>query len=138
MCTTIGEDGNVVRKDKFANRLDELEKYLGNFSGEDSFVMESTGFHEPFYDFIESEGFRVKLVKSMKIKLIAESRMKNEEVGWEILAKLLIDNWVPESYMPNKETRELRGIVRTRIEIKESMTSYKNRIKFETMSIHTD
>ena len=137
-CTTIGEDGNVVRKDKFANRSDELEKYLGNFSGEDSFVMESTGFYEPLYDFIESKGFIVKLANPLKIKLIAESRMKNDDVDSEILAKLLMNNWIPESYVPNKETRELRRIVRTRIEIKESMTSYKNRIKFETMRMHAD
>ncbi len=77
VCTTIGEDGNVVRKDKFENRFDELEKYLGNFSSEDSFVMESTGFYESLYDYIESKGFKVKLANPLKIKLIAESRMKN-------------------------------------------------------------
>ncbi|MEM3193052.1 MAG: hypothetical protein QXO75_07370 [Nitrososphaerota archaeon] len=40
--TTIGENGNIVRKDKFANRFDELGKYLMNFSYKDIFVMEST------------------------------------------------------------------------------------------------
>ncbi len=56
----------------------------------------------------------------------------------EILAKLLKNNWIAESYVPNKEIRDLRRIVRTRIIIKESMMSYKNRIKFETMRMHTD
>ncbi|MDA8056010.1 MAG: IS110 family transposase, partial [Thermoplasmatales archaeon] len=129
---------NVLRKDKFENRFDELEKYLGNFSSEDSFVMESTGFYEPLYDYIESKGFKVKLANPLKIKLIAESRMKNDDVDSEILAKLLKNNWIPESYVPNKEIRDLRRIVRTRIEIKKSTTSYKNRIKFETMRMHTD
>ena len=138
VCTTIGEDGNVVRKDKFENRFDELEKYLRNFSSEDSFVMESTGFYEPLYDYIESKGFKVKLANPLKIKLIAESRMKNDDIDSEILAKLLKNNWIPESYVPNKGIRDLRRIVRTRIEIKESMTSYKNRIKFETMRMHMD
>ena len=138
VCTTIGEDRNVLRKDKFENRFDELEKYLGNFSSEDSFVMESTGFYEPLYDYIESKGFKVKLANPLKIKLIAESRMKNDDVDSEILAKLLKNNWIPESYVPNKEIRDLRRIVRTRIKIKESMMSYKNRIKFETMRMHTD
>ncbi|MCL5873936.1 MAG: transposase [Candidatus Thermoplasmatota archaeon] len=137
-CTTIGEDENVLRKDRFENRFDELEKYLRNFSSEDSFVMESTGFYEPLYDCIESKGFKVKLANPLKIKLIAESRMKNDDVDSEISAKLLKNNWIPGSYVPNKEIRDLRRIVRTRIEIKESMTSYKNRIKFETMRMHTD
>ena len=138
VCTTIGEDRNVVRKDKFENRFDELEKYLGNFSSEDSFVMESTGFYESLYDYIESKGFKVKLANPLKIKLIAESRMKNDDADSEILAKLLKNNWIPESYVPNKEIRDLRRIVRTRIKIKKSTTSYKNRIKFETMRMHTD
>ncbi|MEM4090958.1 MAG: hypothetical protein QXQ46_09515 [Thermoplasmatales archaeon] len=40
--TTIGENGNIVKKDKFANRFNELDKYLMNFSYKDNFVMEST------------------------------------------------------------------------------------------------
>ncbi|MEM3905981.1 MAG: hypothetical protein QXZ17_03795 [Nitrososphaerota archaeon] len=40
--TTIGENGNIVRKDKFANRFDQLEKYLINFSCDGVFVIEST------------------------------------------------------------------------------------------------
>ena len=47
VCTTIDEHGNIVRKDKFENRFDNLDKYLSNFSHRDSFVMESTGFYEP-------------------------------------------------------------------------------------------
>jgi hypothetical protein len=57
VCTTIDEHGNIVRKDKFENRFDNIDKYLRNFSHRDSFVMESTGFYEPLYDFMESLGF---------------------------------------------------------------------------------
>ena len=76
VCTTIDEHGNIVRKDKFENRFDNLDKCLSNFSHRDSFAMESTGFYEPLYDFMESRGFNVKLANPLKIKLIAESRMK--------------------------------------------------------------
>jgi len=76
VCTTIDEYGNIVRKDKFENRFDNVVKYFSNFSHRDSFVMESTGFYEPVYYFIESRGFNVKLANPFKIKLIAESRMK--------------------------------------------------------------
>jgi len=60
-CTTIDEYGNIVRKDRFENRFDNIDRYLSNFSQRDSFVMESTGFYEPLYDFMESRGFNVKL-----------------------------------------------------------------------------
>jgi len=44
--------------------------------------------------------------------------MKNDDVDSEILAKLLKNNWIPESYVPPKEIREIRRIVRTRMRIK--------------------
>ena len=57
------------------------------------------------YDFIESRGFDMKPANPLKIKLIAESRMKNDDVDSEILAKLLRNDWKPESYVPSKEIR---------------------------------
>ena len=104
----------------------------------ETFAEESTGFYEPLYDFIESRGFSVKLANPLKIKLIAESRMKNDDVDSEILAKLLRNNWIPESYVPPKEIREIRRIVRTRIQMSQSMRSYKNRIRYELLRMHVD
>jgi len=40
--------------------------------------MESTGFYEPIYDFMESRGFNVKLAKSIENK--AHSRIKYEMI----------------------------------------------------------
>ena len=136
VCTTLDENGNVVRKDRFENSFKNLEEYLSVFRKGDSFIMESTGFYEPLYDFIESHGFKVILANPLKIKLIAESRMKNDNVDSEVLAKLLKNGWVPESYVPRKEIREIRRIVRTRMQIKQSTTTYKNRIRFELMRMH--
>ena len=124
VCTTLDENGSVVRKDRFENSFEKLEEYLSAFQKGDSFVMESTGFYEPLYDFIESHGFKVILANPLKIKLIAESRMKNDDVDSEVLAKLLMNGWVPESYVPRKEIREIRRMVRTRMQIKQSTTCY--------------
>ena len=138
VCTTLDENGNIVRKDNIENSFEKLGEFLDSFSPGDSFVMESTGFYEPLYDFIESMGFSVKLANPLKIKLIAESRMKNDDVDSEILAKLLRNDWIPESYVPPKEIREIRRIVRTRIQISQSMRSYKNRIRYELLRMHVD
>ena len=115
VCTTLNAGGNIVRKD--------------------SFVMESTGFYEPLYDFIESHGFSVTLANPLKIRLIPESRMKNDDVDSEVLAKLLKNDWVPESYVPD---REMRRVVRTRIQLKRDLTKMKNRIHFELLRMHVD
>ena len=126
----------MVRKDRLENTFDNLEEYLSVFQKCDRFVMESTGFYEPLYNFLDSHGFKAILANPLKITLIAESRMKNDDVDSEVLAKLLMNGWVPESYVPRKEIRESRRIVRTRMQIKQSTTTYKNRIRFELMRMH--
>ena len=125
----------MVRKDRLENTFDNLEEYLSVFQKCDRFVMESTGFYEPLYDFIESHGFRVKLANPLKIRPIAESRMKNEDVDSEVLAKLLGNNWNPESFVFGKDISEMRRIVRTVIHQKRDLTRMKNKISFELQRI---
>ncbi len=137
-CTTLDYEGMVVRKDEVENSFEKLAEFHGYFSPGDRFVMESTGFYEPLYDFIESRGFNVILANPLKIKLIAESRMKNDDVDPETFAMLLRNNWVPESYVPPKKIREIRRVVRTRIQTKQSLRSYKNRIRYELLRMHVD
>jgi len=61
----------------------------------------------------------------LKLKLIAESRIKNDNIDSEILARLLKNNWVLESYVPDKKIREIRSILRTRINLKRVPTGFK-------------
>ena len=107
VCTPLNGDGKVVKKDRFENSFDRLQEYLSGFHEGDSFVMESTGFYEPLYDFIESHGFHVKLANTLKIRLIAESRMKNDDLDSEVLAKLQ-KNGCPVRDVPSKDIREMR------------------------------
>ena len=99
--------------------------------------MELTGFYEPLYDFIESKGFNGKLANPLKIRLIAESRMKNDDVIRGV-AKFLKNYRIPESYVPPKDIREMRRIVNTRIHLKSDLTRMKNRINFELLRMHVD
>jgi transposase len=65
---------------KILKNADELLESLRNFEDKDLFVKESTGFHEPIYDTIESKDFKVKVAKPLKVKLIAYSRIKNDKI----------------------------------------------------------
>ena len=88
------------------------------------------------YGFIESHGFNVKLANLLKIRLIAESRIKNDDVDSEVLAKLLMNNWIPESFLSRKDIREMRRVVRTRIHLKRDLRRMKNRITFELLTLN--
>ncbi|MFG1460347.1 MAG: hypothetical protein AAE987_03085 [Thermoplasmataceae archaeon] len=76
------------------------------------------------------------LANPLEIRIIAESRMRNDGVDSEILAKLLRSNWIPESFVPDKLTGELRRIVRTRIQLKRYPTRMRNRINFDHLRLH--
>jgi len=81
--TVLSEEGNVKMRGKILNNSDELIEFLRNFEDGDLFVMESTGFYEPIYDAIESKGFKVKLANPLKVKLIAESGIKNDKIDYD-------------------------------------------------------
>ena len=42
----------------------------------------------------------------MKLKLTAESRIKNDDIDLGISAKILNNDWIPESYVPTKDIRD--------------------------------
>ena len=62
--------------------------------------------------------------------------MKNDDVDSEVLAELLRNNWIPEAFVPEKDIRQMRRIVRTRIQMKKDLTRMKNRIDFDLLILH--
>jgi hypothetical protein len=50
----------------------------------------------------------VSLAYLLKVGTIAEARFKTEKIGTDILCSLLYSNLLPEAYVPNKETCEVK------------------------------
>lgn len=121
-CTTLDEDGKIVRKDRFENSFSALEKYISQFHEGDIFVMQSTGFY-------------AKLANPLKISLTAESRMKIDDHMYR--AKLL-KNDCPVRDVPPSDIVDMRRIVRRSVQLKRDVTRIKNRINFELLRMHTD
>jgi len=64
----------------------------------------------------------------MKTKAIASARIKSDKVDARILAHLLRSNLIAESYVPPKEMREIRALVRHRLSLVKMRTMLKNRV----------
>jgi transposase len=60
-------------------------------------------------DFLEDRGIVVVLSHPGKTR--AEAKIKTDKIDSEIPAKLLRADFLPRSYMPSKEIRELRSIL---------------------------
>ena len=66
---------------------------------------------------MEDAHIAVVLAHPLKTKAIASARIKSDSVDARILAHLLRADLIPESYVPSKEMREMRCLVRHRLSI---------------------
>ena len=123
------EQGTEIAEEKFANSKNNFSEFLSNYPKYDTkIVIESTGVWEYIYDILEEMQYEVKLANPVRTRAIAEARIKTDSVDASTLADLLRANLVAESYIPPKEVRRLREIVRERNVFVKQTTQIKNRI----------
>ena len=89
--------------------------------------------YDTWYEGIEKRGFEVELAHPFKVRAIAEARVKTDKVNAETLAQLLRANLIPRSWVPCKDVRDLRQLVRQRAYLIRQSTSLKNRIHAELL-----
>jgi transposase len=91
--------------------------------------MESTGnLWVNLYDAVEEKGVDAVLANPLKMKAIASAKIKNDKVDARVLAYLLRGGLVAECYVPPKDVREIRALVRHRASLVRTATIVKNRV----------
>jgi transposase len=91
-------------------------------------VLEATRNWWLVYDWLEEILDDVALAHPLKVRAIAEARIKTDKISADIFCDLLRSNLLPEAYVPNKETREVKNILRQRMFFVRVQTMVKNRI----------
>lgn len=123
------KEGNLLAEEKFDNYKCNFEKFLNNFNPEETkIVIESSSVWEYIYEMLDEMKFEVKLANPNKTKAISEARIKTDKVDANTLCDLLRTNLICESYIPPKEIRNLRNIMRQRKAIVKGRTQIKNKI----------
>jgi transposase len=77
---------------------------------------------------LEEYGMDVHLANPLKVRMIADSKLKTDKIDAKILALLLKADFLPESYKASDDTAVLRNTVRHRGYLVRQRTSIKNRI----------
>lgn len=91
-------------------------------------AMESTGVYwKPVYNILESEGIETIVVNAQHIKAVPGRKTDVKDAEW--IADLVRHGLVKASYVPNREQRELREMVRYRNEIVNERARELNRIQ---------
>ncbi|MBI3190099.1 IS110 family transposase [archaeon] len=119
-------DGKLVREERFENTVSGLEE-LAQATREQEVVMESSTSSMHVYDAL-SGTCKVKVAHPSRVKAIASARIKTDKIDARILAHLLRADLIPESYVPSKECRQARLLVRQRASLVEVRTQIKNKI----------
>ena len=128
--TVMDEKGKVVKQDKFTNDLEALDKFMEGLDMV-TVAMEAGYCWQPLYDRLLESGHHVKLAHPLKVKAIAQAKVKTDKIDSETLTHLLRADLLPESYVPPRDIRELREVVRRRAFLVGMRTMLKNRVQAE-------
>jgi transposase len=120
----LGEAAFMNTKEGLACLIEQIKPY-----GDAKAVLESTGnFWLKSYEALETAQIHVSLSNPLKTRAIAEARIKTDKIDAKLLAHLLRANLVAESYVPDKQTRARRALLRHRASLVKTRTEIKNRI----------
>jgi transposase len=125
------DNGQVQRELIYRNTrtgITELAETLA-LHGECTAVVESTGnLWLKTYEVLEDNGVPVKLANPLKTRAIAEAKIKTDKISARILAHLLRADLIPECYIPPREVRERRDLLRHRTALIRARTVARNQV----------
>ena len=128
-CEAIStETGEVLKEEKVSNRKEEFFSFIKELPRPIRLVMEATGNWQYLYDCWEDLVEEIQLAHPLKTKAIASAKIKTDRIDDGILAHLGRADLIPQAYIPPKEVRDLREILRHRIFMVALQTKVKNRI----------
>jgi transposase len=122
-------EGHIVDELSFDNDDDGIALLSSLLTMDDRVVMGSTGaYWLNMYNRLDEAHIRVVLANPLKTRAIASAKIKSDKVDARILAHLLRADLIPEGYVPSREMREVRALVRHRLGLVRVRTMAKNRV----------
>jgi hypothetical protein len=122
------EEGCVQGKGTVNNTKEEVQRFLESYRPGVA-VVEATRNWGLIYDWMSEVLDEVVLAHPLKVKAIAEARIKTDKISVDILADLLRADLLPRAYAPGKKTRDFKNVLRQRMFFVRVQTMAKNRIQ---------
>ncbi|HVH95396.1 MAG TPA: IS110 family transposase [Bacillus sp. (in: firmicutes)] len=127
------DKGKILDEFFFGNDGDGIHNLLSRIQSHGKCstraVLESTGnMWMKIHDTLEENEIDTKLANPYKTRIIAEAKIKSDKLDARILSDLLRTDLIYESYVPNKEDRDRRSLVRHRITLSRTKTKLVNKV----------
>jgi transposase len=126
--TTMDINGNIMNQKRVEHDSKALDDFISSIDENDNIAMEATTNWYYFYELLESKTQNISLAHPAKTRIIAEAKVKNDKVDSKMLAHLLRTDLLPKAYIPTRETRDLRELLRYRASLVRFRTQIKNKI----------
>jgi transposase len=124
----INEGGEVLANRNVPNGVEPILGVIGGLPPGTPAAFEAAYGWGWLVELLEDYGFSPHLVHPLRCKAIASARLKNDKVDAAILAQLLRADLLPEAWIAPPPVRQLRALLRHRIQLVRLRTLLRNRI----------
>lgn len=124
----VEEDNRVVKEGYTETSKEGFEEFMGPAKGATIIVEASSSTNRVANIF---DGYNLVVANPVKVRVIAESVKKTDKIDAHTLLDLYKKEYLPISWLPDKETRRIRDICRNQDFLGRQRTAVKNRIRYQ-------
>lgn len=122
-------DGELLREGRVSNDRRSLAEFFKELPKPWKGVVEAGPTWGWIYDTLEAMDVEMIVAHPLKVRAIAEAKIKTDEIDARMLAQLLRGNLIPNVYVPTAAVRTQKMLWRERIWLVRMTTRLKNRIQ---------
>jgi transposase len=124
----VSEGGGVRSAGRVQSTRSELELFAQSLGHNDEVGMEATSNALAVARIVAPHVARVVIADPRNLRAITHAKVKNDRLDARMLAKLLASGMLPETWMPDEETRALRRLVSRRTQLSRQRTRATNQL----------
>ncbi len=126
----MDKEGKTLSRARLSNDAETLRRWFASLPEPCEVVVEACRNWQVMYEMLEDmdEVKMIHIANPCKVRAIAEAKIKTDTIDAHTLTHLLRCNLIPTIYVPSKETRDIKDILRQRMFLVRTSTRIKNRI----------
>jgi transposase len=124
----VDEAGVVLKNRNVVNGVETVLSLIGEYPTHTPVAFEAAYGWGWLVELLDDYGYEPHLVHPTRCKAIASARLKNDKVDAATLAQLLRADLLPEAWIAPPPVRQLRALLRHRVQLVRLRTLLRNRI----------
>lgn len=126
----MNKEGEILQEQRTPTNPESITRFIKSLGKKNkiSIAFEPVSQSWKYIDIFEEMNLEIHPANPRKLKAIASSTSKTDKLDARVIADHLRTKHLPESYIPNKEVRAWKEVIRNRSSLVRLRTQAKNRI----------